>query len=232
MIIGKLIQTASIGATVFIMAAGASAGPITYTTNTTTPTPTAFVAGNICISGCPSSPDDLTVDSTSGAASQLEFTPNTSSVSGTPSNIDLGDFVLTCPTCGTTQSTFYSGFTFDLVVTDTTDGGATGEFVGTSSGGTVSSNSSTIDITWSTVPVNSLDLGPGTSNSLSGNFGITRFTISNPTQIVAINSGSNQGETTVQGTVSSGPEPATFSMMGGGLLLGLGVFRRKRFFRS
>jgi hypothetical protein len=78
----------------------------------------------------------------------------------------------------------YSGFTFGLVVTDTTDG-ATGEFVGTSTGGTISSNSSTIDITWSTVPVNSPGLGLGPNNSLSGN------------------SGSNAGETTVQGTVSA-----------------------------
>ena len=32
--------------------------------------------------------------------------------------------------------------------------------------------------------------------------------------------------------VSTTPEPATFSMIGGGLLLGLGVLRRKRFFRA
>lgn len=231
MIIEKLIQAASIGVTVFIMAASASAGTITYTTNTTTPTPTAFVAGNICTSGCPvSEPDDLTLDSTAGDPAQLLFTPNASSISGTPSNINFGNFLLSCPTCGTSQSTTFGAFTFDLVITDTSDN-ATGEFVGTSSGGTVSSNSSTIDIVWSTVPVNSLGLGPGTFNALSGSFNSTIFIISTPTQIVAINSGSDQGETTVQGTVSSSPEPATLSLMGGALL-GLGVFRLRRSFRS
>jgi len=36
----------------------------------------------------------------------------------------------------------------------------------------------------------------------------------------------------IAGDVSNIPEPATFSLIGGGLLLGLGMFRRKRLFRS
>lgn len=143
-------------------AASASAtGIINYTTNAAG---TAFVSGNICTSGCPVTPDDLTVDSTGGQAATLTFAPNTTSGTGIPSNINFGIFELVCNTCTTVQSTTFGSFTFDLVVDDTTDN-ATGEFVGTSSGGMVSDNSSTVQIAWSTSPVNSLQLGTGTSNA-------------------------------------------------------------------
>jgi hypothetical protein len=207
-----LIQNASIaGVAVFMMAASASAAGISYTTNSAG---TLFATGNIGI-------NNLTLDSSGGQASTLVFTPNASSASGFPSNIDLGDFLLTCTTCTTAQTTIYSGFTFDLVVFDTTDN-ATGEFEGTSSGGTVSSNSSTIDIDWSP-----LSLGPGTSNALTGSFKNTQFTTTIFTGIVAPNSGTPPGDTSVQGTVSSAPEPATFGLIGCGLL-GFGLLRRKK----
>jgi hypothetical protein len=41
-------------------------------------------------------------------------------------------------------------FTFDVVGDDTSDG-ATGKFIGTSSGGSFTSNSSTLTINWATV---------------------------------------------------------------------------------
>jgi len=59
-----------------------------------------------------------------------------------------------------------------LVVDDTTSG-ACGKFVGTSTGGTVSSNSSKMQINW-TAP-SGLQIGPGTNNTASGNFGPTIF---------------------------------------------------------
>ncbi len=216
--VNRLIRAASITAVaVAIMAASASAGPISFTTNAAG---TAFVAGNI-------GGNNLTLDSSSGQASTLVFTPNTSSASGVPSNINFGDFLLTCTTCTTLQTTFYSGFTFDLVVTDSTDG-ASGQFVGTSSGGTVSSNSSTIQINWQAP----LFIGPGTTNALSGNFGSTVFDMLSPiSAIVAPNSGTPPGDTTIQGQISSAPEPATFGLIGGALLV-LGMFRRKALLRS
>jgi hypothetical protein len=109
-----------------------------------------------------------------------------------------------------------------LVITDTTDG-ASGQFVGSSTGGAVFSNLSGLTVNW--VP---LILGPGTTNTLSGNFGTTFFTTTTFTGLAAPNSGTPPGDTTVQGFVSSTPEPTTYGLVGGGLL-GLGLLRRKRF---
>ena len=111
-----------------MMATSANAGTISYTTNSPL---TEFVAGI----------NNLTLHSILGQAGTLTFVPNTSSTSGVPSNIDLGDFLLACPTCTTNQTTVFGAFTFDLIVTDTTDT-ATGEFIGMSTGGIVSSTSS------------------------------------------------------------------------------------------
>jgi hypothetical protein len=209
-------------AALFLMIATASASTITYSTNSAL---TIFVGGTDVFS------------STGGSAATLTFTPNLSSTSGTPSNINYGDFLLACPTCGTQTSglgTHFNAFTFDLVVIDTTDN-VQGEFIGTSTGGSVWSDVSQISVTW--LP---LQLGPGTSGVLAGlgpTFNTTYFTISTPTLIVAPNSGCTSGtsgpgcgDTTVQGTVneaSGTPEPTTFLLLGSALL-GLGVLRRKR----
>ncbi len=163
--------------------------------------------------------------SNAGQAATLTFTPNASSSSGVPSNIDLGNFILACATCTTVQSTTFGAFIFDLIVTDTTDG-ATGQFVGTSTGGTVSINSSTIQINW-TAPV-PLQLGPGTLNAITGNFGTSVFSENNPiTSIVAPNSGGTPGNTTVEGYIVTMPEPGTISLLGSALV-GLALLGRKK----
>ena len=220
--IKRLIQGSCItGAIVFLTAASARAGDITYTTNSVG---TEFVGGV----------NSLTLDSSLGDGATLTFVPNSTSTTGLPSNLDLGDFLLVCPTCTGAQTTIFPMFTFDLVVDDTTDG-ATGEFIGSSTGGTVSANSSTIEIGWTTAPVNSLQLGPGASNALGGNFGFTIFDkVTNITSVVAPNSGSPEGDTTVQGQVrssSAAPEPATFGLIGAGLL-SIGFIRRRRSLRQ
>lgn len=210
--IRSFLQTALItGAAIVLTAATASASLVTYSTN---------AAGTEFTSD-----DSLTLTNSFGATATLTFTPNGGSTSGVPSNIDLGDFLVTCAACSTQTigaGSYFNAFTFDLVVTDTTDG-ATGEFVGTSSGGTVYSDVSQVSIVWSP-----LQLGPGTSHALTGNFGTTEFGITPTSLIVAPNSGTPPGDTTIQGTVNSSaiPEPATFGLMGGALLA-LGIFRRK-----
>jgi hypothetical protein len=210
--LSRLVKAASITAVaVFMTTTSANAGPISYTTNSAG---TGFAGIS------------LTLDSIGGQAATLVFIPNTSSTSGVPSNIDLGDFLLSCPTCTTSQTTIFGAFTFDLVVDDTTDVG-TGEFKATSAGGVVSSTSSTIQVDW----ISPLVLGPGTANTLSGSFGTTYFDIVSPTSlIVAPNSGTPKGDTTIQGQVNATPEPATSAMIGGALIA-LGLVRRKTLLR-
>ncbi len=163
--------------------------------------------------------------------STLTFTPNTVSNSGVPSGLNLGDFLLTCIGCSTTPTTTYNAFVFDLLITDTTDG-ATGLFIGTSAGGTVSSNSTTITISWSTNTPGSLQLGPGTVNAITGNFGTTIFDkLTTTTVLAAPNSGTPSGDTTVQGQLASSatPEPKTFVLLGGGLLA-MSLMGKKKLF--
>jgi hypothetical protein len=204
-------------ATIMMVGAARADTLVSYTTNLSG---TEFVGGV----------NSLILHSDAGQTATLTFVANTTSNSGVPSNIDLGDFILTCSTCSTSQTTLFGSFTFDLVVDDTTDG-ATGEFIGTSSGGTVSSNSSTVQINWTAPP--GLKIGPGTTEALTGSFGTTSFDLVSPTSlIVAPNSGTPAGDTTIQGQIGgNAPEPATFAMIGGGLL-GLGLVKRKKLLRS
>jgi len=218
MIKNCLTQVITVTGLASIMMVGAASADtlVSYTTNLPG---TEFVGGV----------NSLTLDSTQGDGATLMFTPNSTTNAGVPSNINLGDFLLTCPTCTGAQTTTFSSFTFDLVVDDITDG-ATGKFIGTSTGGTVSHDSSTIQITWTLPP--GLQMGPGTQGASSGDFGPTRFDLRSPVSlIVAPNSGTPPGDTTVQGQVASAPEPATFAMIGGGLL-GLGLVKRKKLLRS
>lgn len=216
----QFVKSASvIGAAVLIMAMSARATSITYTTNSAG---TTFVGSS------------LVLNDSAGAAATLTFTPNAIVSTGVPSNINLGSFLLACPACTTLKNgtgAFFNPFTFNLVITDLTDG-ATGVFVGTSSGGSVYGNASGISIQWAP-----LILGPGTTNALTGDFGTTSFSTTAFTGISAPNSGTPAGLTTVQGYITlnavaptaptSTPEPATLSLMGGALL-GLVFLRRRR----
>lgn len=210
----RLAKAASIvGVALFLVSAGLSAATITFNTSA----PGTGFNGN---------PGQLVLNNSLGAGATLTYVPALSTAYGTPSNINYGNFNLVCDTCSTQAigaGSFFSAFTFNMIVTDETDG-ATGMFLGSSSGGSVWSDVSQINITWAP-----LQLGPGTNNALTGDFDGTKFLITTPTGIVAPNSGTIVGQTTVQGyvdTVNPIPEPSTLGMLGVALL-GLGFLRRK-----
>lgn len=171
----------------------------------------------------------LVLNSTGGVdTATITYVPLPDTTVGEPTNINLGSFVVSCPSCGTQASgngATFGAFTFELfVVLDTpSDHTAVGEFIGTSSGGSVYSDHSGVTINWQAP----LQVGPATQNTYSGNFGDYYFQIINPTPIVAPNSGTPGGTTTVQGYVGDTPEPATMAMVGG-MFLGFATLARKR----
>jgi hypothetical protein len=207
-------------------AASATGATIYYTTNAAG---TEFVPS-----------DSLVLASVSGASATLTFTPNGPSLFSAPpgTEVDLGNFTLVCSACSALASAHFNAFTFDIILTECANAGCTGspvaigEWVGTAAAGNVFSDNTSLVINFTP-----MQLGTGTNNATSGNFGVTDFIIADSgiVDIVAPNSGSTPGETTVQALVDSAdpttPEPATLSLIGGGLL-SLGLLRRKAARRS
>jgi len=208
----KSILTFALSAAATLLISGSAyANTITFSTNDSN---TGFNGGT-----------SLVINQSLGAPATLTFLPEANSVTGVPSNVNFGIFALVCQDCSSQAQgagSFFDAFTFDLILTDATNN-ASGKFVGTSTGGTVFSDVSQLTVNWAP-----LVLGPGNNNVLSGDFGTTTFSTTVFTGIVAPNSGSVPGQSTVQGFVADTaiPEPATLSMVGG-LLLAFGLLRRK-----
>ena len=218
------VRIALLTVAVFLMAANVSAATITF--STTTPAPIGGFSTGFGADGS----TGMVLNSTIGAAGTITFAPRGASTVDAPTGIDFGTFTVACQSCSTAAiggGAFFPAFTFDLVVSETSPSVAAGRFVGTAAAGTVYSDQNPITINWAP-----LQLGPGTSYALSGDFGTVFFNTTVFTQLVALNSGAVPGQTTVQGTVSDSaiPEPATLGLLGGGLLA-LGLLRRKKLSR-
>lgn len=203
----RMIQA---GVACLALAASSLAATLTFSTNT---------------AGTGFGGSSLTLNNSAGAAATLTFIPNGAITTGVPSQVNFGNFTLVCPAC-TTQAlnagSVLPAFTFDLVIADTTNG-ATGRFVGTSTGGSVFSDVSQITINWAP-----LQLGPDANNALTGSFGTAIFSTTVFTGIVAPNSGAVPGQTTVEGAVAlqAAPEPSSLGLFGGALLV-LGLLWRR-----
>lgn len=222
MTIERLAQTISVtGLAVLMIAGNARAGNITYSTDGVE---TGFNGGSL----------NLTLSDTSGATATLIYHDDVNVLEDAPTNLNYGYFTLSCAGCtsnagGAGTDAVFGAFTFDIEIIDQTDGDAEGLFAGTSTGGTAYSDSSTITVDWSAP----LQIGPGTfGDGVTGNFGSTIFLINATTAIVAPNSGPPQnGESTVQGSVTNSPEPATLPLLGCGLIA-IGFLGRKKILRA
>jgi hypothetical protein len=182
------------GIAIFLAAASANASVI-YNTNPGS----AFGGGG------------LILNSTAGGAT-LVFSGTGPTTVTDPTNVNLGVFELTCAGCATGGTANFPGFTFNLIVTDTTNGTFTKTFLGSSAGGVIGAAQSGITIVWT---------------PLTQNIGTDFWQIYSPTPIVAPNTGSAKGSTTVQGFVTGVPEPVSFILLGSGLLA-LGLLRRRK----
>lgn len=213
--IGRCVQAAPLTVVAFlILAASASAATVTFNTTATGSAGTGF-----------NSSGSLSLNQSSDVTATLGFVADANASVGVPSGINFGNFTLACASCTTLSGgvgASFGAFTFDMVITDVTDG-ATGTFVGTSAGGSVYLDQSTIVIAWAPAQI-----GTGTNHASSGSFGSTFFTTTPFTIIVNPTSGAQIGSTTVQGALggSGVPEPATLSLVGGALL-GLAFLRRR-----
>jgi hypothetical protein len=231
--LGRIIQFALIAAAVLMLAATASASSITFNTNQNPGCGGAFDCTEFySVTGAIVSGADLVLTSGSGAGTAtITLDPQASSLAGSGSNISYGEIQSACTAgCSPSVGGTFGSFSVELFVQDTINSNGTGslpatlEFIGTSPGGTITSDSSNVTITWQPPTT----VGPGTSGGvLSGNLGTTDFTINATTPIV--DPVTNGGSTSVQGTVNdtSLPEPATMAMVGG-LLIGLAALARKR----
>lgn len=161
----------------------------------------------------------LVLNQTSGTAATLSFTGNGPTSVDPPSNINYGFFQLACPACTTPSGgvgAWFDPFTFDVEVR--VAGTNYGSFTMSSDGGWVYLNQSTISISW--VP---FQLGPGAANLDQGSFGPYFFRQPTLTGIVAPNSGTLPGVSTIQGFVgldaTAVPEPLNGGWMEAGSVL-------------
>ena len=143
----------------------------------------------------------------------LSFAGVPSTTVATPTNISFGEL----KTVGTGDPANFSGVTFSVIVSQTSPSSGNQTVTGTISGQLTATSSG---LFWLPAP---------TSFTLGTNPNSATYTFQSPPQGYAIVPPNvNAGVTSLQGTVTTAPEPSTYALMAAGLAaMGL-VARRRR----
>ncbi len=164
-----------------------------------------------------------TINSLAFGGTTLSFTGISAGAPGvnTPTHGSLGTFQLTSTNTGAGDT--LSG-TFDLRIIQTTPGPTGTADLGATLGGSVTANSSTGMVQFSTTSV--------TINGIKYDVANAAFGLTGRIALVAPNT--NNGMTTVQAAItgSAVPEPSTYALLGGGLVSLIGFSRRRRLRQS